>query len=153
MNKSRKSLRLIKNFMFQANILWFWLTLACSTSNVIFLFVSDTGDFLIFLRCVLGSVFAFWLPGYCFVRAFLPDRIPRILGSDDSNIEAITLCVVLSLALVTTIAFILNYTPLGVQQFSVVNSLFATTILLSGIGIFRQYYSHKKTRIALKQGQ
>lgn len=147
MNKSRKSLRLIKNFIFQANILWFWLTLACSASNVIFLFVSDTGDFLTFLRYVLGSVFIFWLPGYCFVRAFLPDRTPKILGSDDSNIEAIVFCVVLSLALVTIIAFILNFTPLGIQQFSIITSLFATTILLSGIGMFRQYYSHIIKRV------
>jgi uncharacterized membrane protein len=91
------------------------------------------------VRIALGAVFIFWLPGYTFIKALFPGRVPVKMSSEElDTIVRIALSVGMSMALVPIAGLILNYTPFGVTLTPTTLSLLALTVAFAAAGIIRQ---------------
>jgi uncharacterized membrane protein len=74
------------------------------------------------LRSVLGSVFALFIPGYVPVEGLFPK------GQELDSIERFAPSVGLSLALISLVGLLLNYSPWGIRLTPIVISLIILTI-------------------------
>jgi uncharacterized membrane protein len=84
------------------------------------------------LRIPLGLVYVLFLPGYALVAALFPGR------DDLPNIQRFTLAVVLSLAIVSLLTLLLNWTPWGVTLVPTLVSVTAFIGLACGVAYYRR---------------
>jgi hypothetical protein len=129
--------------------LWYWITLAFTIATAIVAFtVPETAFPLVYIRYVLGTIFILWLPGYAFVKALFPQHLPftkglaHTLETSEKNldiIERIALSLGMSLALVSIIGLLLNYTPWGIRLTPIVLSLLLLTAILATVAIMREH--------------
>jgi uncharacterized membrane protein len=126
---------------------WYPATIAIATAAAaVVLLVPENLYPWIYLRNVLGLVFVLWLPGYAFIKALFPTRVPIKTSTETlDNIERIALSIGLSLALVPMIGLLLYYTPLGINLIPLVVSLFALTLILSTVAVVRESQIAQKT--------
>lgn len=125
---------------------WFWATvlLAIATAITIFSVTEDSYSPLVYLRYVLGLVFILYLPGYTFIEAVFPTKVPVKTSSESSGaIERITLSFGMSLALVSIIGLLLNYTPWGIRTTPITISLLTTIIAFALAALSRKYQTIK----------
>jgi len=108
-------------------------------SLTVFLVPED--NYFISIRHVLGLVMILWLPGYSLIKLLFPSY--SFLKTSIDDIERAALSIGTSLALVSIIGLILNYTPWGINLTSIVFCLFLVTTLFATTGIWRQYVSDK----------
>lgn len=83
------------------------------------------------LRIVLGLPFVLFFPGFTLISALFPNR------EWISNIERVILSFGLSIATVTLIGLILNFTPWGLQLEVILYSVASFTIITSVIAWIR----------------
>jgi uncharacterized membrane protein len=101
---------------------------------------------MVYVRHVLGTIFVLWLPGYTFIKALFPTKVPIQTSSEDlDKIERIALSIGLSLALVPIVGLLLNYTPWGIRLTPIVLSLFALTIIFATAAIIREHQTKTPT--------
>jgi uncharacterized membrane protein len=84
------------------------------------------------LRVTLGLLYLLFLPGYALVAALFPGR------DDVPAIRRFTLAVVLSLAIVSLITLMLNWTPWGVTLVPILVSITSFIVLACGVAYFRR---------------
>jgi uncharacterized membrane protein len=84
------------------------------------------------LRLALGLLYILFLPGYALVAALFPGR------ADLQGIRRLTLSLVSSLALVSLITLILNWTPWGVTLAPILVSVTSFVGLACGVAYFRR---------------
>jgi len=120
-------------YLFSKRAQWFWIVmfLTFATISVTF-FIAETTFSILYLRYALGSIFIFYLPGYCLIEALFPQRKIDL-------VERIALAIGINLAIVTINGLILNYTPWGITLTSATFSLTMLTITFSTIAVFRKY--------------
>lgn len=124
--------------------LWFWLTLAVTFATVISVFLIPENNYpLVVIRYILGAVFVVWLPGYNFIKALFP-RTSAPGSRDLDSIERVSLSVGMSLALVSLVGLLLNYTPFGIRLAPIILSLTVLTLTLATIAVFRENQAAKK---------
>ena len=112
---------------------WFWTIIILSTATTISVFtISEKMIPYVYLRYILGSIFVLFLPGYSLIKTLFPTR-------EIDNIERTALSIGMSLALVPLVGLLLNYTPWGIRLTPITVSLLALTIILSIIGLIREY--------------
>lgn len=112
---------------------WFYASVAASLITVLVIYTLPAALPLVAVRWVLGSVFVVFLPGYVAVEALFPK------GRDLDRIERFAFSVGLSLALVSLVGLLLNYTPWGIRLTPIVISLTIITLGLAGVGMGRRY--------------
>lgn len=100
---------------------------------VILVYVPDPPQTLATLRVIVGSIFVLFLPGYSLIEALYPR------GDELSPLERLALSIGLSLALVTIVGLILNYTPWGISLNPIMVSLSLLTLSLLFIASARKY--------------
>ena len=83
------------------------------------------------LRIVLGLPFVLFFPGFTLISALFPKREWL------NNMERVVLSFGISIATVTLIGFILNFTPWGLQLEAVLYSVASFTIITSIIAWIR----------------
>lgn len=93
-------------------------------------------------RIVLGILFVLFFPGYTLIAALFPRK------TDLDSITRLALSLGISLALVTIILLILNFTPWGIQLYPILVSLFLFTGSMAGIAWFRRRRLHPEERFA-----
>lgn len=137
------SLKLV-TFLRTEQALWFWATIAIAIATAIAVFTIPE-DFYpwVYIRYGLGSVFILWLPGYTFMRALFPEK-------ELDSIERFALSLGVSLALVSIVGLLLNYTPFGIQLAPITLSLLALTIILATTAIIRAHKASLKLKYILK---
>jgi hypothetical protein len=118
---------------------WYWIMVALTLGSAIaVLAVGDVGP-QAYIRYIAASVFVLFLPGYAFLTALSPLKAPN---SEESNqmdtITRFALSMVLSIAMVSVLGLILDFSPLGVNLNSLVLSLSLFTLLFSTIGLVRE---------------
>ncbi len=126
---------------------WYWITLATTLAAVLSVFsIPESAYPFVIVRYILGVIFILWLPGYAFIKALFPNRLPvsfaRILGTSGRNldiVERVVLSIGMSLALVPIVGLLLNYTPWGIRLTPVTLSLAALTFAFSTAAILREY--------------
>ena len=84
------------------------------------------------VRIILGLPAILLFPGYSFVAALYPGK------EDMNNIQRLALSIGVSVALVTLIGLILNYTPWGVGPESVLFSVSIFILLASAVALLRR---------------
>jgi hypothetical protein len=123
----------IKDYLFSAQAIWFWVVIILALVGAITTFiVSENASPAVYLRYVLGSLFVLYLPGYSLMRALLPQK-------EMSTVWQITISIVTSLVIVPITALALNYTPWGIKLVPVTLSLLALTLIFSIIAIVREH--------------
>jgi hypothetical protein len=128
--------------------LWYWATIAIATITVVIVFTVPEGFYpWSYLRNALGIIFVLWLPGYTFIKALFPVRMPIKTSTENlETIERIALSIGMSIALVPIIGLLLYYTPLGISVTPIVLSLFALTFVFATVAIAREHQTKTKTQ-------
>jgi hypothetical protein len=125
--------------------LWYWATFGLTFVSAIVVFSFQDIGLQGYVRYILGSVFVLGLPGYSLVRALFPSKFVKsgkTLGID--SLTAFSLTVVLSIALVSIVGLVLNYTPWGVQLSTLVLSLSSLTVVIATVAVFRENQNMNK---------
>jgi len=128
------------------NSLWYWITVTLATLTTIIVFVVPENTYpIIYIRYFLGTIFIWILPGYSFIKALFPSKLPVSTKSSELDlVERVALSIGMSLVLVIINGFILNYTPFGIRAKYVTLSLFALTITFATTAIIREHQTKLK---------
>jgi len=120
--------------------LWYWLTIGLAAATTLAVFTVPEGLYLlVYARYTLGSIFVLWLPGYSFIKALFPTRVPVPTGEKElDGIERAALSVGMSLALVPIAGLLLNYTPWGIRVTPVTLSLLGLTVAFATAALLRE---------------
>ena len=113
--------------------LWFYASLWVSFVTILVIWFTPPELPLLVLRWALGSVFAFFIPGYVALQGLYPgDRtIDRA--------ERITLSVAVSVVLVMAVGLLLNYTPWGIRLTPILIALTILTVGLDAMALISRY--------------
>jgi hypothetical protein len=67
----------LAKYIFSTRPSWYWITvtLAAATSVSVFTIPENVYP-LVYVRYVLGAIFVLWLPGYTFIKALFPSKVP-----------------------------------------------------------------------------
>ena len=118
---------------------WYWIMIALTlVSSMAVLVIGEVGT-LAYIRYVSASLLVLFLPGYALLRAISPSNA-QTLGEPNNmySITRLSLSIVLSIAIVSVIGLILDFSPLGVTLDSLVLSLSLFTVIFSTIALFRE---------------
>jgi hypothetical protein len=143
--------------------LWYWITMALTVATAIVVFTVPEDAFpLVYLRYVLGTIFILWLPGYVFIKALFPQKLPfakalaHSLETSEKGLDAIeriALSIGMSIALVPIVGLLLNYTPWGIRLTPTVLSLLALTTVLATAAIIREHQTRAQKKANLNSHQ
>ena len=133
-------------YLFSSQSYWYWITTALVIAAAISVFTIPEDAFpIVYARYILGSLFILYLPGYAFIKALFPTKVPIPLGIEGlDNIERIALSAGMSIALVPITGLLLNYTPWGIRTTPVTLSLLALTTVFATVAIIREITSIKQ---------
>ena len=113
--------------------LWYYLTVAISLLTLAVAYFIPSDSILVFLRWGFGLLFVFFVPGYAFVEALLPDAVPL------RGLDRYAVSVGISLVLDMLIGFLLNYTPWGLELVPAVVSLVLISIISASVALLRKF--------------
>jgi uncharacterized membrane protein len=95
---------------------------------------------LVYLRSALGVIFVLFLPGFTFIKALFPAKVPIKSSSENMDtIERVAPSFGVSIALVPMVGLILNYTSWGIRLTPITLSLLAFTIVFATAAVLREY--------------
>jgi hypothetical protein len=124
---------------------WYWITVILTAATVLIVFtVPEEAYPLAYSRNILGTIFILWLPGYAFIKALFPKKLPiKTTEKDMDTIERIALSIGMSIALVPIVGLLLNYTPWGIRLTPITLSLTALTLTFATAAILREHQTTK----------
>jgi len=124
-------------YLFSGRSHWFWIIfgLAIVASFVVFVVPENSFPFM-YIRYFFGSLLVLFLPGYTFLKGSFKLQ-------DLGIIESFALSLVLSLAIVSLVGLLLNYTQWGIRVEPVTSCLFAFVFVFSFLGVVRDYGEQK----------
>jgi len=125
---------------------WYWTTIIITLTTALIVFTVPENAFpLVYARYILGTIYVLWLPGYAFIKALFPTKVPIQTSSEElDKIERAALSIGMSIALVPITGLLLNYTPWGIRLTPITISLLALTLAFATAAIIREHQS--KTR-------
>jgi hypothetical protein len=118
---------------------WYWIMIASTLVSAIAVLVIGEVGTLTYIRYVAASIIVLFLPGYALLRTISPSNA-QTLGEPKNmyTITRLSLSIVLSIAIVSVLGLILDFSPLGVTLDSLVLSLSLFTVLFSTAALFRE---------------
>lgn len=136
----------LSTYILSSEAYWFWATIILVIATTIVVFtVPENAYPIAYLRNILGLIFVLWMPGYTFIKALFPTKVPIPTSSTElDNIERVVLSVGMSIAIVPMVGLLLYYTPLGIQLAPITLSLLALTIVLATAAIIREHHAKMK---------
>jgi uncharacterized membrane protein len=128
-------------YIFSQKAAWYWTTIALAIATAITIFTIPENAYpIVYVRSILGIVFVLYLPGYTFIKALFPSKVPTQTSSENMDtIERIALSIGMSLALTPIVGLILNYTPWGIRLTPITLSLLALTVVFATAAILREH--------------
>lgn len=117
--------------------LWAWTVLIILVLTLASIAFSDIISLLKYLRYILGLITVLFLPGYVLVETLYPRE------RDLKPLERLALSIGLSLAILSLIGIILNYTPWGIILEPIITSITIYTFALTIIASYRKYVELK----------
>ena len=126
---------------------WYWTTIALAVATVIAVFIIPENAYpIVYIRYLLGSIFILWLPGYTFIKALFPTKVPIKTSSESlDTIERVALSIGMSLALVPIVGLLLNYTPWGIRLAPVTLSLLGLSVTFATVAMIREQSEDAKS--------
>jgi hypothetical protein len=120
--------------------LWYWMTIIGASLSTLAVAIPEEFYPWVLIRQSMGALLVLWFPGYSLIKALLPNyRLFKSSSETVNRIARICLSLCMSLAVVSIIGFILNYTSWGVRLNSVTLSLYGFTVLLSTVAVLREH--------------
>ena len=131
--------------VFSAKYAWYWITMTLAVATAIAVFTIPEDAYpIVYARQALGVVFVLFLPGYAFIKALFPAKVPIKTSNENLDaIERIALSLGMSIALVPIIGLILNYTPWGIRLTPITLSLLALTAITATAALLRERQTQK----------
>ena len=131
----------IGTYLFTSESAWYWTIIAVAIATTITVFTIPQDWYpLAYVRNVLGVIFVLFLPGYAFVKAFFPTKLPIKTSSENlDNIERFALSIGMSIALTPMVGLILYYAPIGIGLTPITLCLLALTAVLATGAMAREY--------------
>lgn len=128
-------------YLFTSESAWYWAIMAVAIATMITVFAIPQDWYPIaYVRNILGVIFVLFLPGYAFVKAFFPVKVPIETFSESlDTIERVALSIGMSIALTPMVGLILYYTPIGVGLVPITLSLLALTAAFATAAETREY--------------
>ena len=117
---------------------WYKIIVVLIFVSAISILVVGDADSLAYVRYLLASVWALFLPGYAFLKALSPSRAISRGGDQMGNATRFALSVVLSIVMVSVLSLILDLSPWGISLGSLILSLSVFTFVFSTIGLARE---------------
>lgn len=132
---------MFKSYVFSHQTYWYWITIVLSFSAALSTFTIPENVYpAVYARYVLGTIFVWLLPGYSFVRALFPTKVPVPTKRTELDlIERVALSIGMSIVLVIINGFVLNYTSFGIRTTSVTLSLLTLTMAFAVVGVIREF--------------
>lgn len=132
--------RNITGYLKTSNTSWYWITIATTLAALIsVLSIPENAYPIVIVRYVLGAIFILWLPGYAFIKALFPVKLPiKTADKNLDTVERIALSFGMSLALVPIVGLLLNYTPWGIRLTPITVSLTALTLSFATAAVVRE---------------
>jgi hypothetical protein len=120
---------------------WYWITLTLAAATIATVYTIPAQVYpQAYIRNIVGAIFILLLPGYAFIKALFPRRLPiKTTDKELDTIERIALSLGMSLALVPITGLLLNYTPWGITLTPVTLSLTALTLAFATAGLIREH--------------
>jgi hypothetical protein len=119
-------------YLFSLKAMWYWIIMVLNVAAVASAFVIPENAFpMVYVRYLFGSIFAFFLPGFCLIKALFPQK-------ELEQIERATLSVGISLSIVALISFLLNYTYWGITIATLTMSLVTLTVTFATVAVLRE---------------
>jgi len=134
-------------YLFTSESAWYWTIIALALVTTLTVFTIPQDRYLLaYIRNVLGVIFVLFLPGYSFVKAFFPTKVPIKTSSESfDKIERVVLSIGMSIALSPILGLILYYTPLGIGLTPITLSLLGLTTVFATAAVAREYLSKSNT--------
>jgi hypothetical protein len=144
----------LSSYLTSSHAAWYWITMALTIATPIVVFtVPENAYPLVYVRFALGAIFVVWLPGYTFIKALFLQNLPLAKANtaadetsekDLDTIERMVLSIGISLALVSLMILLLNYTPWGIRLTPIVVTLFPLIIIFATTAIIREYQTNRE---------
>ena len=126
------------DYLQDINAGWFWAYASILlTSFLTVLLVDKPSHPLIYLRHALGILYVLYLPGYALVKVIYPLK-------QVSNAIRAALSITLSLVVVPSIGYFLNFTSWGIGTIPVNTGILLFSMTASLIGLYREYQGKQK---------
>lgn len=131
----------LPHFLRTGQAYWYWTTILLTVTTTIVVFtVPEDAYPIVYARHILGSIFVIWMPGYTFIKALFPKKLPiQTSSSELDNVERIALSIGMSLALVPLVGLLLNYTPWGIRLTPITLSLLVLTLTFATAALLREH--------------
>lgn len=111
---------------------------------------------LVFFQFVLGLSLVVFLPGYVFVAALFPrssrgtrERNDGVVPDHIDVVERMGLSFGISIAIVASIGFVLNLSPVGLRRFPIVVSISGFVVITAIVATVRRYNLPRVERFSL----
>jgi uncharacterized membrane protein len=139
--KELPNLATVKEYVFSSKAAWYWTTIVLAAVTTVAVFtIPENAVPIVYARTVLGAIFVLYLPGYTFIKALFPSKVPNKTSSESlDTIERVALSSGMSLALVPMVGLLLNYTPWGIRLTPIVLSLLSLTTIFATVAIIREH--------------
>ena len=130
-----------QSYFHSTKVSWYWFVIALSITTMLAVFtIPDSAYPIMYVRSIFGATFVFLLPGYAFLKMLFPSQVLIKTSSENmEKAERIALSFGVSLALVSIVGLILNYTPLGIRLAPITLSLLSLTIVFATAAALREY--------------
>ncbi len=112
---------------------WFWSVFCFVVLLIFSIYLIPNVYPLYYLRFAAAIIFILYVPGYTLIEALYPRR------DELEKLERFALNVGLSIALVSLLGFVLNYSPWGIRLDPALISLSLLTLALALVGVYRKY--------------
>lgn len=128
---------------------WYWITIAISLATVLVVYaIPENLQPWSYIRNAIGAIFTFLLPGYTFMKTLYPVNVPIKTSTEYlDTVERIGLSLGMSLALVSLVGLLLNYTPWGITLTPIVLTLFTLTLSFATVAVIRENRAKNKKQI------
>lgn len=124
--------------LFSLKAVWYWITMVLNVTAVASVFIIPENAFpIVYVRYVFGSIFVFFLPGFCLIKALFPQK-------ELDQIERAILSVGISLTIVPVISYLLNFTYWGITIVTLTLSLVALTATFATVAVLREQRARVK---------
>jgi len=130
-----KPLRGFSSYLFGVRGLGFLGILAFLALDGLLIYANSPNEMLTYLKYLLGTILAFYMPGYVVVESVYSNR------RDLDELERLVLSVGLSLTVLPLLALALSYTPWGVNLGSVFSLISIFVISVGFVSAHRRFES------------
>ena len=139
-NQSNITSTSFQDYLSSTNAVWYWSIVAITTLAFFsILLISEDLYPWIYVRNVFGTIFVLWLPGFTFFKMLFPRNLSTLRFEENYGLEQIIFSLGLSLALVSIVGLLLNFTPWGITLVPLILILLILTMVFDIIALLKEY--------------